>query len=109
MKLSKNTYIIKLECPLENETALLIDLTPFEHPLLKYIETLSNKLAKDGSQPRLSVTPFPYKEYYGRKLSNHERDEINAIIKENRNAYKRIRNELKKQAKATPNNNKELE
>ena len=109
MKLSKNTYIINIDCPIESATSLLVELNPYELALVKYLENLSNKIAKLNYEPRITVTPFPYKEYYGRKLSNYKRDELNAIIKENRNAYKQIRNELKKQAKAAPNNNKKAE
>lgn len=96
----KDTYIITLNCPLESETSMLINLNSFELNLLKFIENLSGKLSSDEvSKPYLLVEKFPYKEYKTRKLSSFMQEELKQILNANKKAYTKIKHEVEKQRK----------
>lgn len=96
----KDTYIITLNCPLESETSLIINLNPFEHNLLQFIENLSGKLCEDSlSKPYIIVEKFPYKEYKTRKLSSFKHKELKQILNANKKAYTKIKHEVEKQRK----------
>lgn len=96
----KDTYIITLNCPLESETSMLINLNPFELNLLQFIENLSGKLCEDSlSKPYLIVEKFPYKEYKTRKLSSFKQKELKQILNANKKAYTKIKHEVEKQRK----------
>lgn len=109
MKFTKDSYIIYLDCTIEGVTPMIVTLNPYEYNFIKYLENLSNKLANDDSQPQLYIKQFPYKEYYGNKLSSYEREELKEIIEANRKAYNKIKKEIKKQIKASKSNNNEME
>lgn len=96
----KDTYIVTLNCPLESENTLIINLNPFELNLLHFIENLSEKLCEDSlSKPYLIVEKFPYKEYKTRKLSSYKQKELKQLLNVNKKAYTKIKHELKKQRK----------
>lgn len=96
----KDTYIITLNCPLESETSLIINLNPFELNLLQFIENLSGKLCEDSlSKPYLIVEKFPYKEYKSRKLSSFKQRELKKILNSNKRSYTKIKHEVEKQRK----------
>ena len=83
----KDTYIITLNCPLESETSLVINLNPFELNLLQFIENLSGKLCEDSlNKPYLLVEKFPYKEYKTHKLSSFKQKELKQILNANKKA-----------------------
>lgn len=96
----KDTYIITLNCPLESETSMMINLNSFELNLLQFIENLSGKLSSDEvSKPYLIVEKFPYKEYKTRKLSSFKQKELKQILNANKKAYTKIKHEVEKQRK----------
>lgn len=96
----KDTYIITLNCPLESETSLVINLNPFELNLLQFIENLSGKLCEDSlSKPYMIVEKFPYKEYKTHKLSSFKQKELKQILNANKKAYTKIKHEVEKQRK----------
>lgn len=98
----KDTYIVTLNCPLETENPLIINLNPFELNLLQFIENLSGKLCEDSlSKPYLIVEKFPYKEYKTRKLSSFKQRELKKILNSNKKAYTKIKHEVEKQRKKT--------
>lgn len=98
----KDTYIITINCPLESETPLLINLNPFELNLLKFIENLSGKLASDDlSKPYLLVEKFPYSDYKAHKLSSLKQKNFKEILNANKKAYTKIKHEVEKQRKKT--------
>ena len=98
----KDTYIITLNCPLESETAMLVNLNPFELNLLKFIENLSGKLSDDSiSKPYLIVEKFPYAEYKSHKLSSFKQKNFKEILSMNKKAYTKIKHEIEKQRKKT--------
>lgn len=100
----KDTYIITLNCPLESETPMLVNLNPFELNLLKFIENLSDKLASDDvSKPYLLVEKFPYADYKAHKLSSFKQENFKEILKTNKKAYTKIKHEVQKQLKKTQN------
>lgn len=95
-----NTYIITLNCPLESETPMLVNLNPFELNLLKFIENLSGKLSSDDvSKPYLLVEKFPYADYKDHKLSSFQQKNFKEILKANKKAYTKIKHEVEKQRK----------
>lgn len=107
----KDTYIITINCPLESETPLIINLNSFELNLLQFIENLSGKLCEDSlNKPYLIVEKFPYKEYKMRKLSSFKQKELKQILNANKKAYTKIKHEVQKQRKKaqikTPTNTK---
>ena len=96
----KDTYIVTINCSLESETTMLINLNPFELNLLKFIENLSDKLASDDlSKPYLLVEKFPYAEYKSHKLSSFQQKNFKEILNVNKKAYTKIRHEVEKQRK----------
>lgn len=96
----KDTYIVTINCPLESETSLVINLNQFELNLLQFIENLSGKLCEDSlSKPYLIVEKFPYKEYKTRKLSSFKQKELKQILNANKKAYTKIKHEIEKQRK----------
>ena len=96
----KDTYIVTLNCPLESETPMIINLNPFELNLLKFIENLSGKLAADDvSKPYILVEKFPYTEYKSHKLSSFKQKNLKEILSKNKKAYTRIKHEVEKQRK----------
>ena len=96
----KDTYIVTLNCPLETETPMVINLNPFELNLLQFIENLSGKLCEDSlSKPYLIVEKFPYKEYKSHKLSGFKQKELKQILNFNKKAYTKIKHEVEKQRK----------
>lgn len=96
----KDTYIVTLNCPLESETSMLVNLTPFELNLLKFLENLSGKLsADDVSKPYILVEKFPYAEYKSHKLSSFKQKNFKEILNANKKAYTRIKHEVEKQRK----------
>lgn len=96
----KYTYIVTINCPLESETTLVIDLNPFELNLLKFIENLSGKLSSDDlSKPYLLVEKFPYGEYKAHKLSSFQQKNFKEILNANKKAYTKIKHEVEKQRK----------
>lgn len=98
----KDTYIITLNCPLETETPMLVNLNPFELNLLKFLENLSGKLASDDvSKPYLLVEKFPYAEYKAHKLSSFQQKNFKEILNANKKAYTKIKHEVQKQIKKT--------
>ena len=98
----KDTYIITLNCPLESETQMIVNLNTFELNILKFIEYLSGKLASDDlSKPYLLVEKFPYKEYKSHKLSSFKQKELKQILNVNKKAYTKIKHEVQKQIKKT--------
>lgn len=98
----KDTYIVTLNCPLESETPMLINLNPFELNLLKFIENLSSKLsADDVSKPYILVEKFPYAEYKSHKLSSFQQKNFKEILNDNKKAYTKIKHEVEKQRKKT--------
>lgn len=98
----KDTYIITINCLLESETPLLINLNPFELNLLKFIENLSGKLASDDlSKPYLLVEKFPYSDYKAHKLSSLKQKRFKEILNANKKAYTKIKHEVEKQRKKT--------
>ena len=98
----KDTYIITLNCPLETETPMLVNLNPFELNLLKFIENLSGKLSSDDvSKPYLLVEKFPYAEYKAHKLSSFQQKNFKEILNANKKAYTKIKHEVQKQIKKT--------
>lgn len=102
MNLNNDTYIIKLMCDYEGTTSLLMNLTPYELNALKFIENISEKLAKSGSHPYLVVDKFPYEDYKKHKLSSMDQAELKEIVQDNKKAYNKIRNEIKKSIKKAP-------
>lgn len=98
----KDTYIVTINCPLESETTLIINLNTFELNLLKFIENLSGKLSSDDlSKPYLLVEKFPYAKYKTRKLSSFKQKEMKQILNANKKAYTKIKHEIEKQRKKT--------
>lgn len=98
----KDTYIITLNCPLETETPMLVNLNPFELNLLKFIENLSGKLSSDDvSKPYLLVEKFPYVDYKAHKLSSFQQKNFKEILNANKKAYTKIKHEVQKQIKKT--------
>lgn len=98
----KDTYIVTLNCPLETETTMVINLNSFELNLLQFIENLSGKLCEDSlSKPYLIVEKFPYKEYKSHKLSSFKQKNFKEILSKNKKAYTRIMHEVEKQRKQT--------
>lgn len=98
----KDTYIITLNCPLETETPMLVNLNPFELNLLKFIENLSGKLSSDDvSKPYLLVEKFPYGDYKAHKLSSFQQKNFKEILNANKKAYTKIKHEVQKQIKKT--------
>lgn len=96
----KDTYIVTINCPLESETPMIINLNAFELNLLQFIENLSVKLCEDSlSKPYLIVEKFPYKEYKARKLSSFKQKELKQILNANKKAYTKIKHEVEKQRK----------
>ena len=96
----KDTYIITLNCPLESETPMLINLNPFELNLLKFIENLSGKLSSDDvSKPYLLLEKFPYADYKAHKLSSFQQKNFKEILNANKKAYTKIKHEVEKQRK----------
>lgn len=105
----KDTYIITLNCPLESETPMLVNLNPFELNLLKFIENLSGKLSSDDvSKPYLLVEKFPYANYKAHKLSSFQQKNFKEVLNANKKAYTKIKHEVQKQLKKTqtPTNTK---
>lgn len=102
MELTKDTYIVNLNCDFETTTPLLINLNPYELNTLQFIASLSDKLSKSGSHPYLSLEKFPTEEYKKHKLSSIKQVEYKEIVADNRKAYNKIKNEIKKQLKKTP-------
>lgn len=107
----KDTYIVILNCPLETETPMLVNLNPFELNLLKFLENLSGKLCEDSlSKPYLIVEKFPYAKYKSHKLSSFKQKNFKEILNANKKAYTKIKHEVEKQRKQTqiktPNNTK---
>jgi len=96
----KDTYIITINCPLESETSLIINLNPFELNLLQFIENLSGKLCEDSlSKPYLLVEKFPYAKYKAHKLSSFQQKNFKEILNSNKKAYTKIKHEVEKQRK----------
>lgn len=96
----KDTYIVTLNCPLESETTILINLNPFELNLLKFIENISGKLASDDlSKSYLLVEKFPYAKYKAHKLSSFQQKNFKEILNANKKAYTKIKHEVEKQRK----------
>ena len=102
MNLNNDTYIIKIMCDYEGTTSLLMNLSPYELNSLKFIENISDKLAKSGSHPYLAVEKFPYEDYKKHKLNSMDQAELKEIVADNRKAYNKIKNEIKKQLKKAP-------
>ena len=107
----KDTYIVTINCPLESETPMLINLNPFELNLLQFIENLSGKLSSDDvSKPYLLIEKFPYAEYKAHKLSSFQQKNFKEILNANKKAYTKIKHEIEKQRKKaqikTPTNTK---
>ena len=103
MNLNKDTYIINLMCDYEGTTSILLNLNIYELNVLEFIENISEKLAKSGSHPYLTVDKFPYEEYKKHKLNSMDQAELKAVVEDNRKAYNKIKNEIKKQLKKAPN------
>lgn len=96
----KETYIVTLNCPLESETPMIINLNPFELNLLKFIENLSGKLAADDiSKPYILVEKFPYAKYKSHKLSSLQQKNFKKILNANKKVYTKIKHEVEKQRK----------
>lgn len=96
----KDTYIVTLNCPLESETPMIINLNAFELNLLQFIENLSGKLsADDVSKPYLLVEKFPYKDYKAHKLSSFQQKNFKEVLNANKKAYTKIKHEVEKQRK----------
>ena len=98
----KDTYIVTLNCPLESNTTMLINLNQFELNLLKFIENLSGKLSSDDlSNPYLLIEKFPYADYKAHKLSSFQQKNFKEILNMNKKAYTKIKHEVEKQRKKT--------
>ncbi len=94
---NKDTYVVSLNCPLESETPMLINLTEYELNLLKFVENLSQKLSgNEPARPYLILEKFPFDEYKSRKLGSIKQQEFKKILNENKKAYTKIKHEVAK-------------
>lgn len=101
---NKDTYIVTLTCSLESSTPMVVNLTPFELKFVEFIANLSGKLAKDDlSKPFVIVEKFPYDEYKKHKLGSYKQATYKEILRTNKKAYTKIKHEIQKKIKATPN------